>query len=679
MGEVKNKDYTGKNMKVLEGVAAVQKRPGMYLGHGQEGILQCFYEIFSNSLDEALAGYATKIRVIYHKDKSIQVIDNGRGIPTDEVDHKGKMIPACILSCTVLHSSGKFDDETYEVSGGTNGIGSTGTNALSAYYEVKIKRNGSHWKFRCENGKLVEGLHEIEKIGKKETGTSVRFLISDKYFEFDGHDVERIQEMIQYSAFLNQGIEITFTDKFNGTDKKTFFAKNGLKDFVNFIIEEKEKKIDKEAFFFEGEQFFPNPNDNTKEVRVTAKAAFTWTDSYEERCLSFCNGLQTKQHGTHVTGFRLSISKAILSYIEKNSLIPKKYKNLKLMGEDTREGLVVVINVNIKDAQLQGQTKESLGNREAQAIVQKLTGDFIKHLFESDSKMAKLICDKTINAAVAREASRKARDVIRKDFFGGFGMNLPAKLKDCLSNKPEECELFIVEGNSAGGSAANGRDRKTQAIMLLKGKCSNTYLMDESKLLDDEDIRNIILSVGTGYGRSFDISKLRYWKVVFTADSDVDGSHIASLLATLFIKHMPELIRRGHIYLAVSPLYIIKKGNKITGYLYSEDEKEDFILKRAKENLKLDKKTKFESLSNEMITESLQGIKLNYLKGLGEMNSEDLWETTLNPENRKLIQLTMENEEDALKTFDTLMSKHAIENRKALIMEKSHLAKIDGI
>jgi DNA gyrase subunit B len=654
--------YSEKDIKSYKGTEAVRKRPGMYLGTGEAATHQTFYEIFSNSVDEYLAGHCNQIIVTLEDYEGLDYLtieDNGRGIPYKEKDIKGKKISAAILAATDLHAGGKFDNNSYAVSGGTHGVGLTSTNAVSSYFEVTIKRDGFIHNFICEKGKVIQSLTKIGKT--KETGTKVHFTLDPEIMEFVKYDEKRIKETLVLSSYLNPGLSIIFCNKRDGKKDETYLSKNGAKDFVTDKLG-KEKNILDEIFYI---------NDDYKGIHV--EVAFTYTNTENEIIETFVNGISTAQGGTHLTGFRLAVSLVINDLLRK--VIPEK-QQIPIHKDDLREGLVAVISIKMKNPSYHSQTKDSLGSKEAQGAVQTLVKNFLQDLYERNESKMKIILNRVITAAKSRLAAKRARETERKKIFSEDKLDLPIKLKDCISKDPKECELFIVEGNSAAGSAGEARDVITQAVLSLRGKILNTLNLKTSLILKNAEINSIVSSLGCGIDTTFDINNLRYDKIIIMTDADVDGSHICLLLLTLFYFHLRPLIDNNKIYIAKSPLYTIKKAGKVVGYLNTEKSRELWTIKKVNDVLKKDF-TSIEEINNSLIEKATKNYSLNYLKGLGELDPDDLEKSTMNPKFRTLIKINMEKAKLAAKYFDICMNSNSVKERSEFIMNNCKFANLD--
>ncbi len=642
-----NKDqYNAEQIQVLEGLEAVRKRPGMYIGStGPRGLHHLVYEVVDNSVDEALAGHCSSISITIHGDNSITVEDDGRGMPVDL--HPKLKIPAVEVIHTVLHAGGKFGGGGYKVSGGLHGVGASVVNALSSSMEVEIKRNGKIYRQTYSRGKTTSQLTEIGESRK--TGSKTHFSPDPEIFEEVLFDYPTLEHRLREMAFLNKGIKITIRDEREGQKKQeVFHYEGGIKEFVKHQNRNKEV-IHPEIIYFEIIK-------NNLEVEI----AMQYTDRYNELILSYANNINTSEGGTHMIGFKSALTRVFNEYAKKNKFI--KDNDDPLTGEDVREGLTAVISVKLEQPQFEGQTKTKLGNSEVSGAVNQAVGEALTYYLEEHPKEAKQIVDKVILAATARIAARKARESVqRKSPMGGGG--LPGKLADCSSRNPEECELFLVEGDSAGGSAKQGRSRAFQAILPLRGKILNVEKAMWHKAFESDEVNNIITALGVRFGvdgnddsKKANIDKLRYHKVVIMTDADVDGSHIDTLIMTLFYRYMPEIIENGHLYIANPPLYKCSKG-KISEYCYTEEARQAFIQKYGdgQEN----------------------GIHTQRYKGLGEMNPEQLWETTMNPETRILKQVTIDNAANVDYIFSMLMGDD-VAPRREFIEKNATYANIDA-
>ena len=632
-------EYKADQIQVLEGLEAVRKRPGMYIGSvSARGLHHLVYEIVDNSVDEALAGYCKNIHVTIEKGNVIKVEDDGRGIPVDI--HPKTKISAAETVYTVLHAGGKFGgDSGYKVSGGLHGVGSSVVNALSTWTEVTIQRDGGIYQMAFERGKTVKPLQRIGDSDK--TGTTVRFLADDTIFETLEYEYEILENRLREMAFLTKGLRITLTDEREETPKKADFCyEGGLVSFVEFLNKNKEK-------------LNPKPIYIEKNGDTPVEIAIQYTTSYSENIYSFVNNINTIEGGTHLEGFKRSLTKVFNDYARSHNILKDKDGNLQ--GEDIREGITAVISVKVKEPQFEGQTKTKLGNSEVTGIVQSMVNEALATFLEENPNVAKAILEKCVSAARAREAARKARELVRRK-SALETTTLPGKLADCSSKNAEECEVYIVEGDSAGGSAKQGRDRKFQAILPLWGKMLNVEKARADKIYGNDKLNPVIVAVGAGIGKDFDITKIRYGKVIIMADADVDGAHIRTLMLTFFFRYMRPLIENGNVYLAQPPLYKLAKKGMEDIYCYTDEG--------------LDKA--FAELEAKGIAR--ESLSLQRYKGLGEMNPEQLWETTMNPEKRTLIQVTMDDAIKADETFTLLMGDE-VEPRRDFIAQNAKYVK----
>ncbi len=636
MGSKVEQEYGADQIQILEGLEAVRKRPGMYIGTTSEkGLHHLVYEIVDNAVDEALAGFCTEITVTINKDGSVTVVDNGRGIPTGIQEKAG--IPAVDVVFTMLHAGGKFGGGGYKVAGGLHGVGASVVNALSEWLEVEIYRDGKIHKQRYERGKII---HPLEVIGNtRKKGTTVTFMPDDTIFETLNFDFDTLRTRLREMAFLTKGLKITLCDKRAGREKeREFHYEGGIKEFVEYINRHKDPLYDK-IIYCEGEK-----------DGVVVEVAMQHNSSYSESVYTFVNNIGTVEGGTHLTGFRSAITKVFNDYARNNKMLKDNEDNLS--GDDLREGLAAIVSIKVADPQFESQTKIKLGNSEARTAVDSVVNEQLTIFLELNPKIAKIIVNKAIQAQRARIAARKARDVARKSNLND-SMALPGKLADCSDKNPENCEIYIVEGDSAGGSAKTARSRATQAILPLRGKILNVEKARIDRILGNEEIKAMITAFGTGIHENFDISKLRYHKIIIMTDADVDGAHIATLMLTFFYRFMPDLIREGHVYLAQPPLYKLEKNKKIW-YAYS-DEELDSILKEVGRD---------------------QNNKIQRYKGLGEMDAEQLWDTTMDPERRILLRVGIEddNESEVDLVFNTLMG-DKVEPRREFIEENAKFVK----
>ncbi|MBR6452580.1 MAG: DNA topoisomerase (ATP-hydrolyzing) subunit B [Lachnospiraceae bacterium] len=631
-------EYGGDQIQILEGLEAVRKRPGMYIGStSARGLHHLVYEIVDNAVDEALAGFCDTIQVFINQDNSITVIDNGRGIPVD-INHKSGL-PAVTVVFTILHAGGKFGGGGYKVSGGLHGVGASVVNALSNWLVVRICRDGKVYEQRYERGKVVKELEVVGECDKEQTGTKVTFMPDDTIFEETVFDYDTLKQRLREMAFLTKNLKIVLTDLRNEEPvEKVFHYAGGIKEFVTYLNRSK-TPLYEDILYFEG-----------KRDNVYVEVAMQHNDSYNESVFSFVNNITTPEGGTHLTGYRNAITKTFNDYARNNKLLKDSEPNLS--GDDIREGLTAIISVKIENPQFEGQTKQKLGNSEARAAVDSIVSEQLTYFLEQNPIVAKAICEKSILAQRAREAARKARDLTRRK-TALEGMALPGKLADCSDKDPKNCEIFIVEGDSAGGSAKTARSRATQAILPLRGKILNVEKARLDKIYANAEIKAMITAFGTGIHDDFDISKLRYDKIIIMTDADVDGAHIATLMLTFLYRFMPELIKQGHVYLATPPLYKLEKNKKIW-YAYSDDELNSILTEVGRDS----------------------NNKIQRYKGLGEMDAEQLWETTMDPEKRVLKRINM-NEEASSEidlTFTTLMG-DKVEPRREFIEENAKFVK----
>jgi DNA gyrase subunit B len=622
-----NGDYTAKNITVLKDLEAVRKRSAMYIGDtSTRGLHHILWEAVDNGVDEVLAGFCNHIIVMLNKDGSATVIDNGRGIPVDI--HPEEKRPAVEIVMTVLHSGGKFDKQTYKVSGGLHGVGISVTNALSEWLEVRVKRDGKIYFQKYTQGKAVGNLKEIGDTN--ETGTLITFKPDQSIFSVVDFDFELIANRLKELAFLNKGLRIELVDE--RTDKKVEFKYDGgIKEFVKYL--NKNKKIIGDVIYIQ-----------KKKEKIDVEVALQYNDGYTENVFSFVNNINTHEGGTHYSGFCTALTRAINDYIRK-----KKIKNVKLSGDDVREGLTIILSVKVPEPQFEGQTKTKLGNSEVKGVVDSIVYDNLVNYFEENPGVSKLIIEKCVLSSQAREAARRARELTRRKSVLNGG-SLPGKLADCSEKAPEKCEIFIVEGESAGGSSKQARNREFQAILPLKGKILNVEKARLDKVFKNNEIMTLIMALGCGIGEEFDISKLRYHKIIIMCDSDVDGQHISCLLLTFFYRHMKQLIESGYLYIAQAPLYKFTK-NKIKYYALN-DEKLKELLDKVGEG------------------------EIQRFKGLGEMNPEQLWETTMNPETRILKKVTIEDAVEEDRIFTILMGEE-VEPRREFIQTYAKEAKLD--
>ena len=631
-------EYGADQIQILEGLEAVRKRPGMYIGSTSvRGLHHLVYEIVDNSVDEALAGFCTEIDVYINEDNSITVIDNGRGIPVG-INHKAG-IPAVEVVFTILHAGGKFGGGGYKVSGGLHGVGASVVNALSDWLEVEISSEGKIYKQRYERGKSCYPLKVVGECDPEKTGTKVTFKPDGTIFEDTVYDYATLKTRLRETAFLTKGLKINLHDKREGQEQsKTFHYEGGIKEFVEYLNKSKEALYD-QIMYFEG-----------MKNGVYVEVALQHNDTFNESVYTFVNNINTPEGGTHLVGFRNALTKTFNDYARSNKLLKESEQNL--TGDDIREGLTAIVSIKIEDPQFEGQTKQKLGNSEARGAVDSVVSEQLTYFLEQNPTVAKIICEKSILAQRAREAARKARDLTRRK-TALEGSALPGKLADCSDKDPKNCEIYIVEGDSAGGSAKTARSRATQAILPLRGKILNVEKARLDKIYANAEIKAMITAFGTGIHDDFDISKLRYDKIIIMTDADVDGAHIATLMLTFIYRFMPELIKQGHVYLAKPPLYKLER-NKQVWYAYSDEELDSILAEVGRD----------------------QNNKIQRYKGLGEMDAEQLWETTMDPERRILLRVNMDDDDETEVdiTFNTLMG-DKVEPRRQFIEENAKFLK----
>ena len=635
-----SKEYGADQIQILEGLEAVRKRPGMYIGSTSvRGLHHLVYEIVDNSVDEALAGFCNTITVKIHQDNSITVRDNGRGIPVDIQKKAGKSALEVVF--TVLHAGGKFGGAGYKVSGGLHGVGASVVNALSEWLDVKVYKEGKIYTMSFAKGKVTKPIECIGTCSEEEQGTEVHFLPDASIFEESVYDFETLKIRLRETAFLTKNLKIRLVDEREGQEKeKEFHYEGGIQEFVTFLNKGKEA-LYPDVIYCEGEK-----------EKILVEVAMQHNDSYTENIYTFVNNINTPEGGTHLTGFKNALTKTFNDYARQNKILKDSEANLS--GEDIREGLTCIISVKIEDPQFEGQTKQKLGTSEAQVAVQGIVSEQLTYFLEQNPAVAKVICEKSILAQRARAAARKARDLTRrKSALDGVG--LPGKLADCSSKDPERCEIFIVEGDSALGPAKEGRNPETQAVLPLRGKVLNVQKARLDRIYANEEIKGMITAFGTGIHEDFDLSKLRYHKIIIMTDADVDGAHISTLMLTFIYNFMPELIRKGHVYLAQPPLFTIQK-NKKHYYAYSDEEYQR-ILKEI----------------------GSDGADVSRFKGLGEMNTEELQETTLDPETRTLLRVNMSDEDKAELdiTFTTLMGDQVEPRREFIEQNARYVTNLD--
>ncbi|MEQ8928219.1 MAG: DNA topoisomerase (ATP-hydrolyzing) subunit B [Fulvivirga sp.] len=646
--EINKGDYSAGNIQVLEGLEAVRKRPAMYIGDvGVKGLHHLIWEVVDNSIDEALAGHCDTISVVINNDNSITVSDNGRGIPTDI--HEKEKRSALEVVMTVLHAGGKFDKDTYKVSGGLHGVGVSCVNALSTMLKATVHRDGKIYEQEYSKGVPQYSVREIGKTDKK--GTTIQFKPDGEIFNVTVYNYETVASRLRELSFLNAGITITLEDMREQDDDgknrtDTFHSEGGLKEFVTYLDSTRERLIPEPVYM------------DSEKGEIPVQVALNYNTSYTENVVSYVNNINTIEGGTHVSGFRRALTRTLKSYADKSGLLDKV--KVEISGDDFREGLTAVISVKVAEPQFEGQTKTKLGNSDVSGAVDVVVGEMLTNYLEENPKEAKVIVQKVIIAAQARHAARKAREMVqRKNVMSGTG--LPGKLADCSNNDPQICELYLVEGDSAGGSAKQGRDRNFQAILPLRGKILNVEKAQEHRIYENEEIKNMITALGVSFGteeddKALNISKLRYHKIIIMTDADVDGSHIRTLILTFFFRYMHKLIEKGYVYIALPPLYLLKKG-KDERYCWTEDERVALIKEMAKDGKE-------------------ESVGIQRYKGLGEMNPEQLWSTTMNPESRSLKKVTIESAAEADHLFSMLMGDE-VAPRREFIEKNAKYAKVD--
>ena len=663
-----NGDYTAEDITVLKGLEPVRQRPAMYIGDvSVRGLHHLVYEVVDNSIDEALAGYAHNIAVSINPDGSIAVTDDGRGIPTGI--HPEEKRSALEVVMTVLHAGGKFDKNTYKVSGGLHGVGVSVVNALSEWLEVEVSREGKVWfqKYLC--GKPQGSVKVIGKSDPKKTGTKVSFMPDSQIFKNRVFKFETLAERLRELAFLNPDVKLRILDLRKDQERdETFHFKGGIAEFVQYIDATRPSLIRKPVY--------AKGQDKDEAGRmVEVEVAFQYNDQYNENVFSYVNNINTIEGGTHLVGFRTALTRSLNSYASKNNLV--KENGVQLTGDDFREGLTAVLSAKVPEPQFEGQTKTKLGNSEIKGVVETIVSEQLQVWLDENPGDARRIIDKCLRAAEAREAARKARDLTRRK-SALESSSLPGKLADCSINDPEHCELYIVEGDSAGGSAKQGRDRRFQAILPIKGKILNVEKARLHKILENEEIRCIFTAIGAGVGEDFNAAKIRYGKIIIMCDADVDGSHIRTLLLTLFFRYMKEIVELGHIYIAQPPLYKLKKG-KQEFYAYDDEERDEVIKRFRNEKKSKEKEEVAEETTpiEEGATVSANGVAISRFKGLGEMNPEQLWSTTMNPETRTVLQVSIENAADADRTFSILMGDEVEPRREFIEKNAKYVRNLD--
>ncbi|HPI36736.1 MAG TPA: DNA topoisomerase (ATP-hydrolyzing) subunit B [Ignavibacteriaceae bacterium] len=650
-----NNNYDAKSINVLKGLEAVRKRPAMYIGDvSSRGLHHLVNEVVDNSIDEALAGFCDSIKVTINKDESVTVEDNGRGIPVDM--HPEEKRSALEVVMTVLHAGGKFDKNSYKVSGGLHGVGVSVVNALSEWMQVEIKRDGKIYRQEYECGIPKYKVKEVGTYKRNESGTIVTFMPDRSIFKTTKFKFDTLAERMKELAYLNKSIAITLRDDREG-EEETYHYKGGLVEFVKYLDEARQPLH--KTIYIEGEK-----DDTPIEI------AFQYNNGYGENIFSYVNNINTHEGGTHLVGFKTALTRTMNSYASKNNLI--KEGKITLTGDDFREGITAVISVKVMDPQFEGQTKTKLGNSETKSAVETMVNEKLAEFLEENPSIGKKIIEKCLRAAEAREAARKARDLARrKNALDSF--QLPGKLADCSITDPEHCELYIVEGDSAGGSAKQGRDRRFQAILPLRGKILNVEKSTLNKILENNEIKAMVAAIGGGIGNEFDSLNTRYGKIILMTDADVDGSHIRTLLLTFFYRYMKELITSGKVFIAQPPLYRIKKG-KEEFYAYDENERDE-ILKRIKGNGKSEVVELVEEEGTS--TGPTRGLLISRYKGLGEMNPEQLWGTTMNPETRTMMQVTLESAATADKIFEVLMGDEVEPRREFIEKNAKYVRNLD--
>lgn len=630
-------NYDASQIQILEGLEAVRKRPGMYIGSiSSRGLHHLVYEIMDNSVDEALAGFCTQIDVTINVDNSITVVDNGRGIPVDTQKKAGR--PALEVVFSTLHAGGKFGGDGYKVSGGLHGVGASVVNALSEWTKAKVYRDGKIYEVLFSRGSIVKEMRITGECAKEKAGTEVTFLPDKEIFEETVYEYDILRTRLRETAFLTKGLRITLTDDREEKRHDEFHYEGGVKEFVQYLNRGK-TPLYSDTIYCEGER-----------EDVYVEVSMQHNDAYTENIYSFVNNINTPEGGTHLTGFKNALTKTLNDYARKNKLLKESENNLS--GEDIREGLTAIISVKVKNPQFEGQTKQKLGNSEAATAVNSVVSEQLTYFLEQNPMVARQICEKSINAQRARVAARKARDITRRK-SALDGMSLPGKLADCSSKIPQECEIFIVEGDSAGGSAKSARKRETQAILPLRGKILNVEKARLDRVYGNAEIKAMITAFGTGIHNDFDISKLRYDKIIIMTDADVDGAHIDTLMLTFIYRFMPELIKKGHVYLAQPPLYKLEKNKKVW-YAYSDEQLNQILNEVGRD----------------------QSNKIQRYKGLGEMDAEQLWETTMDPESRVLLKVMIDEDSTSELdlTFTTLMGDQ-VEPRREFIEENAKYVK----
>jgi len=684
----KSSDYKADQITVLEGLEPVRKRPGMYIGStGLSGLHHMIWEVVDNGIDEAMAGFATEISVTLLADGSVSISDDGRGIPVDI--HKQYKVSALELALTKLHAGSKFGGGGYKVSGGLHGVGVSVVNALSEYLKAEVKRDGKLWMQEYERGKPKK---KVKAIGPaRDTGTIITFKPDQKIFDVSEFNWQTILDHLRQQAYLNKAVKIKiFDERVRGKAKSyEFYFEGGVKSYVKHLNSNNEVKHNN--VFYVDKEITPSRNgvvekdEASAEIKkenkydpVVVEIALQYVDDYRESVFSFANNIWNPEGGMHIVGFRTALTRTLNNYARKNNIL--KDKDVNLSGEDVREGLTAVIAVRVMNPQFEGQTKAKLGNPEVRTAVDAVFGEYFAIFLEENPRDGEAIISKALLSAQARRAAKQAREtVLRKGALDGFA--LPGKLADCSAKDPANSELYIVEGDSAGGSAKQGRDRETQAILPLRGKILNVERARLDKMLANNEVKSLIIALGTSIGEDFDIEKLRYGRVIIMTDADVDGAHIRTLLLTLFYRYFPEIIRQGHLYIAQPPLYSLKKGS-VMKYVYTDEEKEKVLLELSQETRNKKQETKddknIEIESEEIgVGEKISGINIQRYKGLGEMNPDQLWDTTMNPENRILLRVSIKDVERADETFDILMGSDVAPRKKFIQTHAKYVKNLD--
>jgi len=679
--------YKAEQITVLEGLDPVRKRPGMYIGStGPSGLHHMIWEVVDNGIDEAMAGFASEISITLLSNGMVEVTDNGRGIPVDK--HKTAKVSALEVVMTKLHAGGKFGQGGYKTSGGLHGVGVSVVNALSEYAKAEIKRDGKLWIQEYKKGKPLKKVKAVKPA--RGTGTIITFKPDKDVFETTEFNWQTVIDRMRQQAYLNKGIKINLFDKRKKSELKTykFYFEGGVQSYIRHLNANNDPKH--VNVFYVEKDIVPTKNGDGEETgkkydSMVVEIALQYVDDYRESVFAFANNIINPEGGMHLVGFRTALTRTLNNYARKNNIL--KEKDVNLTGDDAREGLTAVISVKIADPQFEGQTKAKLGNPEARTAVDSVFGEYFSVFLEEHPREAEAIIGKCLLAAQARQAAKHAREtVLRKGALDGFA--LPGKLADCSSKDPEDSELYIVEGDSAGGSAKQGRDRKTQAILPLRGKILNVERARLDKMLANNEVKSLIIALGTNIGEQFEVDKLRYDRIIIMTDADVDGAHIRTLLLTLFYRYFPEIVKQGHLYIAQPPLYQLKKGNDAR-YVYSDEEK-DKVLAEMSKSQKTQKQKNTKTPEEDIIKEdvgqdagtaetgeNVSGVRIQRYKGLGEMNPDQLWNTTMNPENRVLLKVTVEDAEKADETFDILMGKEVAPRKKFIQTHAKSVKNLD--